>query len=91
MNTQTANPVVTQFTIKQRLLALVDLLLEDSRFDKITSTIIRNLARNFMSDKVTEDDLRAQIIKVRDEFIPVILGEEPRIVDMERKEDEHAS
>lgn len=75
MNTQLTAPEVLHTTIKQRLLTLLELLLEDSQFNKPTQTIIRTLARNFLGDKVTEEDLRTQVIKIRDEIIPLILGE----------------
>ncbi len=78
MNTQTS-PVLVTSTIKARLLALMELLLEDSKFDKMTQTIIRNLAKNFfLGNNVTEEILREQITKIRDEIIPVILGEPPK-------------
>lgn len=73
-----AGPVQVQptSTVKQRLLALVELLLEDSKFDRMTQTIIRNLAKNFLGNSVTEEDLIIQVRKIRDEVIPAILGEE---------------
>lgn len=77
MNTQTGPVTLEAMTVKARLLALVDLLLEDSKFDRMTQTIIRNLAKNFLGKNVSDDDLRAQIVKIRDEVIPVILGDEP--------------
>lgn len=71
-------PAKPEASIKARLFALMDLLLEDSKFDKMTQTIIRNLAKNFIGGNVTDDELRAQIVNVRDEIIPLVLGEKPK-------------
>lgn len=73
-----ATDVMQATSIKARMLALTDVLLEQSSFGKMERTIIHNLAHGFLKGNVTDEQLREQIIQVRDEIIPLLLGEETK-------------
>lgn len=76
MNSSIVTVTKPEGTIKQRMLALMDMLLEQSSFGKMERTIIRNLGQNFLKGNVTDAELRQHVEMIRDEVIPLILGEE---------------
>lgn len=65
-------------TIRERLLGLMDILLDNSGFGSFERNVIRGLAKNYLSNSVTDEQLREQIYRIRDEVIPLILGEDPK-------------
>lgn len=75
MNAQ-ITPVETPVSIKTRLLAFVDILLDNSGFGRVQKIAIHELAKGYLLGRVSEEEVREQIIQFRDEVIPLILGEE---------------
>lgn len=66
---------IKQSTTASRLYALLNSVLEDGTFiPKMYHPVIMNLVKPFLKN-TSESDLREQIIKLRDEIIPFILGE----------------
>lgn len=75
-------------TIKQRVLAMLEVVLDDlpkmiadTDFDPFTKRIIEKLVRTQLPkmiedalDKIPDEQLEQQIIKLRDDIIPFILG-----------------
>ncbi len=61
-------------SIRARLSALFEALLQDSRIGKAFQPVILNLGRSFISS-ATDQELREGIVKVRDEIIPFLLEE----------------
>ncbi len=73
---QTTNPPANPAdSIAARLYALLNSVLEDGTFiPKMYHPVIMNLIKPFLKN-TTESELRDQIIKLRDEIIPFVLGE----------------
>ncbi len=65
----------TRITLKDKLQALLEVLVEDSKFDLVLKSIILKLSKNFMKNASDEDIIQA-VKKMRDEMIPFILGED---------------
>lgn len=68
-------PTIKPASLNARLFALLDSVLKDGSFiPPMYHPVILNLVKPFLQ-KTPESDLREQIIKLRDEIIPFILGE----------------
>ncbi len=66
-----------KITLKDKLQVLLEVLIEDSKFDPVLKSIILKLSKNFMKNASDEDIIQA-VKKMRDEMIPFILGEDPQ-------------
>lgn len=75
-NDQDQDQVKPVTTIKERLTALLDVVIEKSKLNRAFLPTIRNLAKNFI-EEVSEADIKSGIIELRDKYIPWILGEMP--------------
>lgn len=60
-------------TIKDRLFALLQSVMENSNFNKAFFPMIMNMAKSFLSN-VNDDDLRDGIEQLRDKMIPWVLN-----------------
>jgi hypothetical protein len=70
-------PNPTPTTIKERLGALVEAVLQSSKFNAAFIPVIKNLIKNFMKD-TTDEDLKSGILELRDKYIPwVLTGQMP--------------
>lgn len=75
MNPAPATPApVETLTIKDRLRALLQIVLQHSKLNPLFVPTIRNLANNFIDD-MQEAEIKNAIIELRDRFIPWLLGE----------------
>lgn len=89
MDTQIA---VVETTIKQRVLAMLEVVLDDlpqliadTDFDPFTKRIIEKLVRTQLPkmisdalDKIPDEQLEQQIVKLRDDILPFVLGYDER-------------
>lgn len=71
---QPINPPMEN-TIKARLIALLEVLIKQSKLNPLFLPTIKTLAFNFLRD-ADEAELRKGIIEVKEKFIPWILGNE---------------
>ena len=60
-------------TIKDRLFALLDSVLDTSNFNQAFKPMISNLAKSFL-DKASEDDLKKGITELQNVMIPWVLN-----------------
>lgn len=68
--------VKTESTIAARLYALLNSVLEDGTLiPKMYHPVVMNLVKPFLKN-TSESDLREQILKLKNEIIPFILGED---------------
>jgi hypothetical protein len=65
--------------LRDRLLALFEALLQDSRIGAAFRPVILNMGRSFLT-QASDAELREGIEKVRDEMIPFLLGEDEPII-----------
>lgn len=73
--TTTQTSTTPAATINARLFALLNSVLKDGTFiPAMYHPVILNLVKPFLRN-TSESDLRDQIVKLRDEIIPFILGE----------------
>jgi len=63
-------------TIKARLEALLETVIDKSNFNKAFLPVIKNLAKGFLKN-TSEEDIRKGLIELREKYIPWILGEMP--------------
>jgi len=70
----TIEPVIIQPTIKERIAAMLEIVLKKSKLNPLFLPTIRNLATGYLND-MDEAELRKGIIELRETFIPWLLGE----------------
>lgn len=75
-NTTQPDQIKPETTVKDRLGALVDAVIDKSKLNRAFLPVIRNLAKNFL-EEVSEEDIKNGIKELRDKYIPWILGEMP--------------
>lgn len=61
-------------TLHQRVQAVAETLLPESKISAAFLPIIRSQLKSFLG-KVTEEELRGGLVEVRDKIIPFLLGE----------------
>lgn len=69
------HPVEEAVTVRDRLVSLLDTVLQDSRINKAFIPTIKNLALNFLKD-ASDADITNGIRALRDKLIPWLLSEE---------------
>lgn len=71
---------MNEATVKDRILALLDVVLDGAKINAAFVPTIHTLAKNFLRD-VSEDEIRKGVVVLREKYIPWLLGEVPEATD----------